>query len=244
MKKQKKSGKTKPNKSRGKKSKMKFNMGIMIDIPPELDLPAGAPFEGQDQPATMRSPKEIDELFGPLVDMATNAWRLKSRMVDSNSGEPIEETRKLYRFVERMFRALDDAGIQVIDKLGKPYNQGMTEQVINFEQTPGLLAEEIIETIRPSIRWKERTLYRGEIIVGIPLIETSPKETPEMETDTTSAETTDSENTDSEKHLEQAQGDLAKDESLSTETQDQDPLADPQTPEESLTNEKENKEPL
>lgn len=232
-----------PNKSRGKKTKMKIKMnGIMIDIPPELDLPAGAPFEGQDQPETMRIPKEIDELFGPLVDMATNAWRLKSRMVDSNSGEPIEETRKLYRFVEGMFRALDEAGIQVIDKAGKPYNQGMTENVISSEQTPGLQAKEIIETIRPSIRWKERTIFRGEIIVGIPVIETPPKETPETEAAATSCETTDPED-----HSGQAQNDLTKDKSESTESQDapdQDHPAEPQTPEESLTTEKEDKESL
>ncbi len=166
----------KPKKARGK---MKVH-GLSINIPPELDLPAGAPFEGRDQPATMQIPKDIQELFGPLVEMATNAWRLKVRMVDPDSGEPKEETRKLYRFVEGLFRALGDAGIQVIDKTGKPYDNGMSEKVINFEQTPGLLKEEIIETVRPSIRWKEQPLYPGEIIVGIPVIETSPGESPEM----------------------------------------------------------------
>lgn len=162
--------------------------GLPIDIPPELDLPAGALFEGRTQAATVQLPKDIKELFEPMVDMATNAWRLKLRMVDPATGEPKEASRKLYRFVEGMFRALGDAGIQVIDKTGKPYDNGMSEKVIKFEQTPGLLKDEIIETIRPSIRWKEEPLYFGEIIVGTPVIETAQGETPEAEASPVSPE--------------------------------------------------------
>lgn len=170
------------------RAKMKMH-GLSIDIPAELDLPAGAPFEGRDQPATMQIPKDIQELFGPLVEMATNAWRLKVRMVDPDTDEPKKENRKLYRFVEGLFRALGDAGIQVIDKTGKPYDNGMSEKVISFEQTPGLLKEEIIETVRPSIRWKEQILYHGEILVGIPVIETAPEEAPKTETVSVHSET-------------------------------------------------------
>jgi hypothetical protein len=160
----------------------KMNLaGIKIDLPRELDLEAGAPFEGRGQPATMRIPQDIQELFGPLVEMATNAWRLKVRMVDRETGEPNDEMRKLYRFVEGLFRALADAGIQVVDKTGKPYDNGMSEKVITFEQTPGLAKEEIIDTVRPAIRWKERLLYHGEIIVGIPVVKASPKEAPKAE---------------------------------------------------------------
>lgn len=185
MRKQRRSGKPK-SKTRGKAKKAGAKvkiLGLPIDIPQELDLPAGAPFEGRDQPTTMQIPEDIQEMLGPLVEMATNAWRLKVRMVDPDTGEPKEETRKLYRFVEGLFRALGDAGIQVIDKTGKPYDNGMPEKVINFEQTPGLVKEEIIDTVRPSIRWKEQPLYHGEIIVGIPVIETPPEETPTKETD-------------------------------------------------------------
>jgi hypothetical protein len=168
--------------SNAKMARVKMKMhGLPIDIPPELDLPAGAPFLGADQPAVMRIPKDIQELFGPLIEMATNAWRLKVRMVNPETGEPREETSKLYRFVEGLFRALSDAGIQVIDKTGKPYNSGMSEKVVSFEQTPGLLREEIIDTVRPAIRWKEQPLYLGEIIVGIPVIETPQKSEPQPE---------------------------------------------------------------
>ena len=124
----------------------------------------------RDRPTTVTIPQDIRELLGPLAEIATNAWRLKVRMIDSETGEPKEETGKLYRFVEGLFRALDEAGIQVVDKTGKPYDEGMPEKVISFEQTPGLAREEIIDTVRPTIRWKERPLCNGEIIVGLPVI--------------------------------------------------------------------------
>lgn len=181
--------KTKPKaRKKAKKTCVKMKLlGLPIGIPPELDLPAGAPFEGRDRPATMEIPKDIQELLGPLGEMATNAWRLKVRMVDSTTGEPKEETRKLYRFVEGLFRALNDAGIQVIDKTGRPYDSGMPEKVISYEQTPGLAKEEIIDTVRPSIRWKERALFNGEIIVGIPVIEHPADEASPTETDSAPA---------------------------------------------------------
>lgn len=166
----------------GYKNEAKLRVhGVRDTIPAELDLSAGAPSEERARPGTMQIPNEIRDLLGPLIEMATYTWRLKVRMVDPQSGEPKDESRKLYRFVEGLFRALSDAGIQVIDKTGRPYDSGMSEKVINFEQVPGLLKEEIIETVRPSVRWKDQILFHGEIVVGIPVIESPPGEIPNLE---------------------------------------------------------------
>lgn len=178
----------KKKKKQKKQTQVKMKMhGMSFNIPAELTLEAGAPFEGRERPATMKIPEDIQELLGPLAEVATNAWRLKIRMIDAESGEPKEETSKLYRFVEGLFRALEQAGVQVIDKTGKPYDQGMAEKVISFEQTPGLAKEEIIDTVRPTIRWKERPLCNGEIIVGLPVIETPREEAPTAATESAAA---------------------------------------------------------
>lgn len=234
----------------GTRVKMKMH-GLSVDIPAELDLPAGAPFEGRDGPATIQVPQDIQELFGPLIELATNAWRLKVRMVDPDSGEPKEETRKLYRFVEGLFRALGEAGIQVIDKTGKPYDNGMSEKVISFEQTPGLLKEEIIETVRPSIRWKEQPLFHGEILVGIPVIESPPGESPKTEIVPAPSETASGSTQPADAAIsgnpsrQEAKSDVAEDESTSTEpedTQEQERLAGPKTPAQPETSEQAEKE--
>lgn len=164
--------KRKKIRSRKRKIKMKMKMhGLSIDIPPELGLPAGAPFEGRPQPKSMQIPTDIQELFGPLIEVATNAWRLKIRMLDSETGEPKKDMHKLYRFVEGLFRGLQQAGIRVVDMVGKTYDSGMPLKVLNFEPVPGLQREEIIETMRPTILWKEQLLRAGEIIVGTPIEE-------------------------------------------------------------------------
>ena len=220
--------KTKRFRAGNRKGKTITMRGLKIPIPPELGLPAGAPFEGRPQPGAMQIPKDIQEMFGPLIEMATNAWRLKVRMIDPDSGEPKEETRKLYRFVEGLFRALGDAGIQVIDKTDKPYDSGMPEKVISFEQTPGLLKEEIIDTVRPTVRWKERHFHYGEIIVGIPVIE--PPSEAAIAVDPSGQE---------------AKGDVAEDESASTgaaDTQEQENLVAPQTSAQTETPEQAEKE--
>ena len=142
--------------------------GMTIDIPPESDLPAEAPFEGKTSAKSVKMPKDVWELLPPLVEVATNTWRLRKRMVDAESGEPTDEMRRLFRFVEGIQQALHNAGITVIDKEGKAYDPGMREKVIGFEKTPGLLRDEIIETVRPAIRFRERLLFAGEIIVGTP----------------------------------------------------------------------------
>ena len=202
--------------------------GLKIPTPPVLDLPAGAPFEGRPQPGAMQIPNDIQELFGPLVEMATNAWRLKVRMIDPDSGEPKEETRKLYRFVEGLFRALGDAGIQVIDKTDKPYDSGMSEKVVSREQTPGLLKEKIIDTVRPTVRWKERHFHYGEIIVGTPVIEQPPEAA--ISGNLSGQET---------------KGDITENESASTDladTQEHKNLVEPQAPARTETPEQEEKE--
>ena len=236
---------------KNRKGKAITMRGLKIPIPPELDLPAGAPFEGRPQPGAMQIPKDIQELFGPLVEMATNAWRLKVRLVDSDSGEPKEETRKLYRFVEGLFRGLSDAGIQVIDKTGKPYDNGMPEKVISFEQTPGLLKEEIIDTVRPAIRWKERHLHQGEIIVGIPVIARTPRESLKTEIIPAPSETPSDSTQPPEVAIvgdlsrQEAKSDVAEDESASmeaTDTQEQKNLVEPRTPTQFETPEQAEKE--
>jgi hypothetical protein len=160
--------KTENTGSRENKPRMNIN-GITITIPAELGLQAGAPFENRQEMESGQISKDVMELLAPLADMATHAWRLKIRMVDAD-GAPKEENSKLFRYVEGLFRALNDAGVDIIDKTGKKYDLGMPEKVINFEEVPGLQREEIIETIRPAIRWKNKFLFMGEIIVGVPVV--------------------------------------------------------------------------
>jgi hypothetical protein len=107
---------------------------------------------------------EIAALRGPLAEIATNAWRLKVRMIDAETGEPKEQTARLYRFVDGLFRD-GRAGIKVVDKTGKPYYEACRRRY-QLEHTPGLARDEIIRHGPSHHPLWERPLCNGEIIVG------------------------------------------------------------------------------
>lgn len=103
-----------------------------------------------------------------IATIATNAWRAKIKMVDSNTGEAKEDMRRVYRHIEAIFESLKGIGVETIDPTGRAYDSGMALKVISFEQTPGLSKEEIKETIKPSVSWQGRLIQIGEVIVGTP----------------------------------------------------------------------------
>lgn len=112
--------------------------------------------------------KEYAELLKLISDMSSNVWRVKQKIVDSTTGEPIEEFRKIHRPVDKIFSSLEEMGIQVIDRTNQKYITGMNEKVLTFEPDARFTCEVIIETVKPTIIYKEKVLQQGEIIVGIP----------------------------------------------------------------------------
>lgn len=105
-----------------------------------------------------------------LSVIATNVWRARKKLVDPNTGEAKEETKRVHRHIEAICEALRQIGIEIIDKQGQPYDSGMALKVITFEKISGLTREKVAETIKPTITYTGRLIQIGEIIVGTPEI--------------------------------------------------------------------------
>jgi len=135
----------------------------------DLEEQIGELRKGQKSAEAEVVPSSIVRVF---THIATNAWRAKIKMVDSDTGEPKEDMRRVYRHIEAVFESLKGIGIETIDPTGRAYDSGMALKVISFEQTPGLSKEEIKETIKPSVTWQGRLIQMGEVIVGTPQNET------------------------------------------------------------------------
>lgn len=103
-----------------------------------------------------------------LTNIATNAWRARNKMVDSDNGETKEEMKRVYRHIEAQFDSLNQIGVEVRDFRGRPYDAGMALKVISFEPQPGLSKDEVVETIKPTVTWNGQLLQMGEVIVGTP----------------------------------------------------------------------------
>jgi len=103
-----------------------------------------------------------------VAEAATNTWRAKIRMLDPVSGEVREEMRRVYRHVEAALEALTDLGIQLKDHTGEPFDYGSALKVITTQPTPGIERESVIETIRPTIYWKQQMIQIGEVVIATP----------------------------------------------------------------------------
>lgn len=113
-----------------------------------------------------------------LVALAMSAWRMRTKLHDSNR-EPREEIgrddlKKLNRYCDAMFEALSGVGMEVRDRTGEPFDYGLPEKVVTAQPQPGLTREIIVETIRPTIYWNMQIAQPGEVMIGTPL-ETSEK---------------------------------------------------------------------
>jgi len=119
-------------------------------------------------PAPQAPPdREWDRLW---ADVGTNLWRLRRKMLQPGTEKPYDEMRGLYRHLESIWRALNDAGIEIRDHTGEqiPRNGILELKMIAFQPTAGLQRETIIETIKPSIYCQGHYVQVGEVIVGIP----------------------------------------------------------------------------
>jgi hypothetical protein len=114
-----------------------------------------------------------DDVAKALVVMATNAWRIRVRLTDSNSGEPRDEVgknelKKINRYVEAIFEVLTGIGMEVKDRTGEAFDYGLPEKVVTAHAQPGLTKEMIIETLRPTIYWRSQIAQQGEVVIGTP----------------------------------------------------------------------------
>ena len=105
-----------------------------------------------------------------LADVGTGLWRLRQRMLQPGTDQPLEEMRRAYRHLQSVWDALAEAGVEIRDHTGEPVPQGgiYALKVLAYQPTPSLEREQVIETIKPSIYQGAETLQMGEVIVGTP----------------------------------------------------------------------------
>ena len=65
---------------------------------------------------------------------------------------------------------LKQMGLTMNDWVNQPYDAGLPVKVLTFQPTPGLDRDTILETVRPTVIWKDRLLQSGEVIVGTPVV--------------------------------------------------------------------------
>jgi hypothetical protein len=109
-------------------------------------------------------PQQINKDF--LAEVSVGAWRLKKKMTDSKSGEPLDEMSRAYRHLESVFITLEKEGVEIQDHDGQPFDPGLSIKVLTYQPTSGIDKEYVLETIKPSIYLKGDRILMGEVIVA------------------------------------------------------------------------------
>ena len=125
---------------------------------------SGAPFPKTEAAAA----PDMLQAMRDICPVATNAWRAKSKMVDPNTGQVREDMARIYRHIEGIFDGMAEMGVRIDDPKDQNYDPGMALKVVTFQRTPGLSRDRIVETIKPSVFWKDNLIQMGEVIVGTP----------------------------------------------------------------------------
>lgn len=103
-----------------------------------------------------------------LAGIATGLWRARRRMLQPGTDRPRSEVRQAFRHVQSTWDALAAAEVVVQDHDGERYGTGLALEVLAFQPDDDLTAEQVLETVRPSVYFRGRTLQVGQVIVGTP----------------------------------------------------------------------------
>jgi hypothetical protein len=126
------------------------------------------------RPSPAAAGRQPDPEGGAAVDAAalaqigTHLWRLKNKMVEPGSKRPREEFSRAYRHLDAAWDVLFEAGVEVLDLTGRPFDHGQSLRPLAFQPVPGLQRRMIMETISPSILLRGKVIQSGEVIVGVP----------------------------------------------------------------------------
>ncbi|HEY0004098.1 MAG TPA: hypothetical protein VGB17_04740 [Pyrinomonadaceae bacterium] len=115
-------------------------------------------------------PPDQKELMNFLADLGTGLWRLRQKMVQPGTDEPLEEMRRPYRHLASTWDVLAEEGIQILDHTDEVVPEGgiYALKAIAYQPMSHLTREQVIETIKPTIYYKEQMIQMGEVIIGTP----------------------------------------------------------------------------
>ncbi len=90
-------------------------------------------------------------------------------MTDRATKEVREEHRPLTRHVTAILDTLEGLGLTLRDRESEVYDYGLPEKVVAAERSAAVNRETVVETIRPTLFFRNQLIKAGEIIIALPL---------------------------------------------------------------------------
>ena len=89
-------------------------------------------------------------------------------MFQPGTDRPLDEMKRAYRHLESTWDALTQAGVEIIDHTGVPFDAGLALKVIAYQPLPDVSRERVLETLKPTVYFRQERLQMGEVIVATP----------------------------------------------------------------------------
>lgn len=112
-----------------------------------------------------------------IKKIANNVWKLRKKMFDED-GNPKDGFEKVYRPVDALWDALKEIDVTVKSHDGETYDTGMPVNVVAWDKREGATREEIIETLKPTIRLGDQLLQWADVIAVAPVKVETALQTP------------------------------------------------------------------
>jgi hypothetical protein len=108
-----------------------------------------------------------------LLAIITYIWRIHDRINDRLNDEPkeslsVDEIKKIYKYTEQISDCFKSIGFEIKDRVGEPFNYGLPEKVVATKPQLGINHEMVIETLLPTVYFRDKTIQQGEIIIATP----------------------------------------------------------------------------
>ena len=111
-----------------------------------------------------------------VLAIATSAWRAKTKMVDSTTGEVRPEMARVHKDIERIYRHLEEIGFTIKSHTGEPYDDGQPMKVVTSQPRQDVTRKYVLETLLPTIYWNDRIFQHGEIEIAVPAAPSQPQQ--------------------------------------------------------------------
>ncbi len=114
--------------------------------------------------------ENIDRIKNSVMEIAVEHYRFKNTFMKAISKLDFEEQSKYMSqfawFSKKVTKALDDAGLRIIDVAGQLYDPGMAVTPLNIEdfETDDILY--IAQTMEPIIMQENTVVKTGTVILG------------------------------------------------------------------------------
>ena len=111
---------------------------------------------------------ECEMLKNALIDVAGQVWRFKSRLGVLEKSIEARQWKGLDSVVRSILSCFLQAGLELKDHTGEVICGGESWTIVSWETMEGIETAKVVETIRPTLYYKNELIQPAEIIAGKP----------------------------------------------------------------------------